>query len=141
MKKQLLALFTAAILTVSTAFAATDQPVPNAIVNAFNKEFKHDGDVSWKSTENFYKASFHINGQLLEVFYDFSGKMIGLSRFISVEQLPLTLIKDVMKKSESYTVTELFELLTDRGTEYFVTYSDGADKLVYKSMGSDWVRY
>lgn len=141
MKKQILAVAAALVITFSTAFATEITPVPKAIVEEFNKEFNHVTGVQWKVTESFYKASFSIKDQKVDAFYGFDGKMIGLSRFISVNQLPLSLIKEAVKKSETASVSELFELLTEKGTEYFITYANEKGNTTYKSAGDSWVRY
>lgn len=141
MKKQILVLAAAFLMSVSSAFATKKDPVPEAVAQAFQKEFKHTGVVQWKATPNFYKASFSANGQLLDAFFDVSGKMIGLSRFITPEQLPMSLMKDVTERSVTSTITELFELLSDKGTEYFITYAHGKESTTYKSDGNAWVRY
>lgn len=141
MKKQLLVLTAAFLITVSSAFATEKNPVPDAIAKAFSNDFRHTGNVQWKTTDAFYKASFTAQGQLIEAFYNHAGKMIGLSRFLSPEQLPLSLIKEVMEKKEKSAVKEIFELLTDKGTEYFITYTDGAAETTYTSDGDAWVRY
>jgi hypothetical protein len=67
--------------------------------------------------------------------------MIGLSRALTPAQLPMSLVKEVLEKSAANHVTELFELLTDKGTEYFITYNNGKESTTYKSAGSAWVRY
>jgi 23S rRNA maturation mini-RNase III len=141
MKKQLLAIAAAFLMTIPTAFATEKNPVPDAVATAFQKAFKHIGDVQWKTTSHFYKASFTANGQVLDAFYDLEGKMIGLSRALTPAQLPMSLVKEVLEKSAANHVTELFELLTDKGTEYFITYNNGKESTTYKSAGSAWVRY
>jgi hypothetical protein len=141
MKKQLLVLATAFTLTISTAFATTKDPVPETIAAAFQKEFGHTGNVQWKTTPNFYKASFTGNGQVMDAFYNFEGKMIGLSRTLVPEQLPMKLAKEVLEKSAASSITELFELLTDQGTEYFITYTNGKESATFKSDGNAWMRY
>ena len=141
MKKQIIVLATAFLMTVTTAFATGTKPVPDAIADAFKKEFKYTGDVQWKTTPNFYKASFNANGQALDAFYDFNGKMIGVSRALLPEQLPMSLTKEVIGKSATNNISELFELLTEKGTEYFVTYTNGKESTTYKSDGDNWVRY
>ncbi len=141
MKRKLLVMSAAFLITISTAFATEKNPVPGAITAAFQKEFKHTGNVQWKTTSHFYKASFTTNGQLLDAFYNFEGKMIGLSRALTPAQLPMGLIKEVLEKSATDNITELFELLTDKGTEYFITYNNGKESTTYKSDGSAWMRY
>ncbi len=141
MKKKLLVLTTAIVMTFSITFAQDIKPVPDYISNTLQQEFKSASNVQWKTTSNFYKANFTIDGNPLEAFYSFDGKLIGTSRALSVEQLPMSLIKEVKEKEANYKITELFELLTDRGTEYYITYKSDKDTKTYKSDGYSWSRY
>ena len=141
MKKKFLVLTTALIMAFSATFAHDTKSVPTAIKNELQQQFNNADDVQWETASNFYKATFSIDGHALKAFYAFDGKMIGLSRNIAVDQLPMVLIKEVKEKSANSTISELFELLTDRGTEYYISYQNGKDIKTYKSTGTDWVRY
>ena len=141
MKKRFLVLTTALIMTFSATFAKETPAVPATIVTELQQKFTNANDVQWETTANFYKATFTIDGQSLKAFYSFDGQLIGLSRQINVDQLPMALIKDVKEKSATNTVTDLFELLTDRGTEYYISYKNDRDTKSYKSNGEYWTRY
>jgi hypothetical protein len=141
MKKKFLVLTTALILTFSATFAKETPSVPATIVIELQQKFTNANDIQWETTANFYKATFTIDGQSLKAFYSFDGQPIGLSRQINVDQLPMALIRDVKEKSANNTVTDLFELLTDRGTEYYITYKGDKDIKSYKSNGEYWTRF
>jgi hypothetical protein len=141
MKKQILTAIAAILLTTSITFAKNSNPVPDQIAKELTKEFENASNVAWKATPNFYKASFTFDNQSLDAFFAFDGRLIGVSRTISVEQLPMTLIKAAAQKGAAKEITELFELLTDRGTEYFITFGTGKDQKTFKSGGSSWTRF
>ena len=128
MKKKFVVLATAFIMSLTAVFAQEDVnviPVPAAIVKELHQEFKNASNVQWKTTETFYKASFTVDGYSLEAFYSFDGQLKGVSRNISVEQLPMSLIGEVKEKTSTHAVTELFELLTDRGNRIFYNLKKG----------------
>jgi hypothetical protein len=141
MKKKILTVFAAILFTLSATFARDINPVPDAIVGALQKEFKNASNVTWKTTAIFYKAAFTFDGKPLEAFFSYEGQLIGVSRNISIDQLPLGLIKEVKEKGANSEITELFELLTDRGTEYVITYGTDKGQKTYKGMGTSWSRY
>jgi hypothetical protein len=141
MKKKIFAVTAALLFTLSATFATDINPVPAAVVSELNQEFNNASNVSWKTTPTFYKATFTVDGKPLEAFFSYDNKLIGVSRKITVDQLPLSLLKEVNEKSAASQVTELFELLTDRGTEYFITYGVGKDQKTYKGTGTSWNRY
>jgi hypothetical protein len=141
MKKQLLVLTMTLLMTLSATFANNTQPVPALIINELNQKFTNATNIQWKTTEVFYKASFTLSGQQLDAFYDRSGQWIGISRIISAEQLPMFLLLDVQEKTKYYTISELFELVTERGTEYFITYKNHKETKVFKGTSEGWYRY
>jgi hypothetical protein len=141
MKKQFLVLTAALIMTFSATFAKETPSVPASIVTELHQKFADANDVQWQTTANYYQATFTIDGHPLKAFYSFDGGLIGLSRQINVGQLPLALIADVKEKSANSTITDLFELLTDRGTEYYITYKGDKDTKTFQSTGEYWTRY
>jgi hypothetical protein len=69
MKKKILAVTAAFLITLTTTFAQDTTPVPTAIVKELYQEFTDAGNVQWKTTGNFYKASFISNAQPLGAFF------------------------------------------------------------------------
>ena len=135
--KKLLALVLA--FTISTAtFATNDNPVPTKVVTKLNADFKVDGNVKWKTTADWYKASFVSNNQIVDAFYSPQGKFIGVSRLISPAQLPMLLAKEVTEKAKSATVSNLFEMYTERGTEYYISYKNGNKEENFKGTAFGW---
>ncbi len=61
MKKKLIVLTTAFLMTVSVTIAQDVSPVSNAIVNGLYQEFKNANNVQWKTTDNYYKADFTVD--------------------------------------------------------------------------------
>src|SRR6478735_9291524 len=125
MKKQILAITAAFLLSASITFANDRSTVPDPIVNELHQAFKSATNIQWKTTASFYKASFTQGNQSFDVFYAFDGTLMGVSRKITIEQLPLNLLKDTQEKGSADQVTDLFEMLTDKGTEYFITFGTG----------------
>ena len=143
MKMKFVLLTTAFVLSLSGVIAqdGNPKPVPSEIAMQLQQEFKNSNNVQWKTLSNSYKASFMLGGSILQAFYSFDGQLQGVSRNISVEQLPMSLAREVKENTPAYSVTELFELLTERGTEYFITYKGDKETKTYKSSGGSWTRY
>jgi hypothetical protein len=142
MKKKHLIIGFILILTIYSASAATLSDVPTSVQNELQKEFKEATDIKWKTTKKFYKASFSINGQNLEAFFSTDGEFIGVSRNITFEQLPLVLLRKAVEKSKDNKLTELFEISSDRGTEYYMSLQNAKEKtIIYKADGEYWSRY
>lgn len=141
MYKQLISFAIAFIVLTTTSFAAGN-PVPEAIVKDLNQNFSNASDVRWSATNSYYKASVNMQGKFLEVFYNTDGSFIGISRNITVDQLPLALIKDVQAEKSYAYVAELFELVTEQaGTEYYITYKNALETKVYRGAADGWNLY
>lgn len=141
MKKKFLVLTTALIMAFAASFAKDTPSVPASVITELHQKFTSASDVQWQTTTNYYKATFSINGHQLKAFYSLTGDFIGVSRELNVDQLPMVLIPGVKQKSAGSTITDLFELLTDRGTEYYITYKGDKDSKTYMSTGEYWTRY
>jgi len=141
MKKKILIATTAFLMSFSAIFANDIKPVPALIVKELNRGFKNVSNVSWKTTDDFYKASFIMDGTSMEAFFSYAGEVIGVSRNIKLAQLPMSLVKDTKHLIGVNQPTQLFELWTDRGTEYFITFDTGKKVKTFKSDGYSWSRY
>jgi hypothetical protein len=141
MKKKILTATVAFLMSFSAIFANDIKPVPTLIVNELKREFKNVSNLEWKTTDNFYKASFTADGNSMEAFFSYDGELIGVSRNIKLAQLPLSLVKETKQLIGVNQPTQLFELLTDRGTEYLITFNTGKDVKTFKSDGYSWSRY
>ena len=141
MKKKIIQLTTAMVMTVSVLFAQDVKPLPSHLLKEVEAEFGNVSNLQWKTVDQFYKATFTTDGRQLEAFYTADGTLAALSRRLTIDQLPLTLIKQVKEKTLNYGVSDLFELLTDKGTAYYLTISNEKETRNFKSEGSTWTRY
>ena len=142
MKKKLLILGSALTMASYFVFAAAPPNVPVSVQNELQQEFKGATGVTWKTTDKFYKAAFSQNGQNLEAFFATDGNFIGVSRNITIEQLPLVLIEEAIKKTQDNKLTSLFEISSNRGTEYYMSLQNAKGKtIIYKGDRESWSRY
>ena len=134
------------MMTVSAFFATTTNAtdiVSPKVLKSFETTFGTATETVWTVTENYYKVEFLLNGQTLNAFYNEEGKLIGVSRNISSLQLPIILQTELKKEFPKYWITELFEMSTDNGVEYYITIEDANTKTVLKSSvaAASWMLY
>ena len=142
MKFLLATLITVFSLVSNKSHATDDVNVSSAVVSSFKSSFKNASEVSWKVTNQFYKADFSMNGQYVAAFYDASANLLAVTRNISSTQLPITLQTKLKSSYENHWISDLFELSDDQGTSYYVTVEDGDSKITLKSNGTtDWSVY
>lgn len=138
MKKMIIA----AALFVSLSAFANEKKISPKVLNAFNTEFTSAQEVQWTVTNDYYKASFDMNGVKVNAFYNVDGELMGLTRNISTAQLPVSLQAGLKKNYSNYWISDLFEVANNNGTSYYVTLENGDKKIVLSSAnGSDWSTY
>ena len=121
-------------VTLSSLFAfASDENISNDVLSAFNKEFNGAKEVKWTSGTDFYKASFIFNDQYISAFYNREGVLTALTRNISVVTLPLALQTKIRAEYGEYWISDLFEMSSSEGTNYYITLEKADTKLVLKS--------
>jgi hypothetical protein len=140
MKKRILLLSIALVSLTAFSFAADVPAISKNVISSFNKQFTNAHDVKWENHTDFVKAEFSINDIVLYAYFNQSGDLIAVTRFISPNQLPMVLLNSLKKEYGSgYWVSDLFEIETETGTSYFATFESADQTIVLKSDGiSGW---
>ena len=136
MKKMMLTL----AIAVSTlcAFAGEAEVNPK-VLDAFNNEFKTAKEVEWTVGVDYFRATFKYNDKHVYAYYNVNGELLGLSRFISPDDLPLALQSNLKKNYGDYWISDLFEVANNDGTTYYVTVENADAKIVLKATdGKSW---
>ena len=136
MKKMILTL---AIAVSSLIAFAREENVSKIVLDAFKTEFNTAKEVAWTAASDYYKAAFKYNEKYVFAYYSLDGELLGLSRYISPVDLPLSLQIDLKKKSKGYWVSDLFEVAKNGTTSYYLTLDNADTRMVLKSTGgNDW---
>lgn len=128
-------LFLAALLVVTmaaSAFAKDTKKVNAAALGNFKVEFKKASDVTWTANENYAKASFILNNERMEAYYNPEGEKIGTSHAITVDYLPVKAKRAFAKKYGDYTVKEAIEFEGTDETAYFLSAENDAESVILK---------
>jgi opacity protein-like surface antigen len=133
-------LFFAALLTITVATSAFAKDVNSKNVRAvrhFNAEFKDAENVSWTMRSNFAKATYYMNGEKREVFYDLNGEMIGTSHPISLDKLPVGAKRVFAKKYDGYTVKEAIRFDGIEEGAYYISAENDKESVILKVTDSN----
>jgi arabinogalactan endo-1,4-beta-galactosidase len=143
MKRRILLLSIVLVSFTAFSFAADAPAISKNVISSFNKQFTNAHDVKWEDHATFVKAQFSINDIVLYAYFNHSGELIAVSRFISPNQLPLVLLNSLKKEySSGYWVSDLFEIETETGTSYFATYESADQTVILKSDGiNGWITF
>jgi len=139
MKKQII---TAALLLVAAftqAFANDDQGVNKATAASFTRDFQMARLMHWQKQQNYSVATFNLNGQVMMAYYNQDNLLVAVLHHITVDRLPIFLMRDIKKNYSDYWVSELFEAAANGESHYFLTLENADQTLKLKSVNStDW---
>lgn len=121
------------LLTVG-AFALEPVKVSPNVKNAFEKSFSTARDISWDKVEEYYFASFKLNGLNVDVAYNEAGDLVGTSRKISTRLLPLSVSLAIANIYAGYELDKLVtEMNYEGSTCYFVWLKNSSQLLKIKA--------
>ena len=144
MKKKIAGLALLAVIMTTTAFAKNidDKNINQNVLTSFNQKFVQASDIKWSVTANFVEARFKMNDQFMYAFFSETGELLGISRNILVNQLPINLQASIKRSYSTSWVTELFELAKEDQTTYYVTLENADQKVTLKSVDANtWTVY
>jgi hypothetical protein len=142
MKKMILSLAAVLIMGFGAFATGNNGTVSQQARDAFKKDFSTASNISWEQKDNFIKATFSLNGQILCAYYNTNGDLQAVVRNIISDQLPLNLLADLRKEYADYWITDLFEISADGQTTYYATVENSDKKIVLKSEDtSSWEVY
>ena len=109
MKKLITAAVLSTVLLVNAAFANKTETVNYKVENTFNQEFAQAKEVNWQKTDNFYRAAFKMDNEVMTAYFTLQGEFMGVVQNMLSSQLPVNLQTSLKKEYEGYWITELFE--------------------------------
>jgi len=142
MKKILFASFLALTVMSTVAFAAPNDRVDEQINASFQRDFVSAQHVLWEKSNDYSKATFTLDGQVMYAYYSNDAKLLGIVRNITSDKLPIGLFTDIKKNYSDHWITNLFEMASDGSSTYYITLENSEEMLVYKSNGlNGWDLY
>lgn len=119
-------LFIAALTTlfIGTSAFAGPSSVNSKVASHFSTAFKAAKDVTWTETEQFNKASFVLNNEQVNAFYDPYGNLIGTSKTMKFDKLPKNAIESIVSSYTypEYQLQECIEFVNAKNeTAYYVS--------------------
>ncbi|HTE09595.1 MAG TPA: hypothetical protein VK645_01475 [Chitinophagaceae bacterium] len=142
MKKLITAVVLSSVLLMNAAFANKIENVNYKVENAFKQEFGQAKDVNWEKTNNYYRAGFKMNNEVMTAYFTPDGELMGVVRNVLSTQLPINLQASLKKEYNGYWITELFEFAKPDSNGYFITVQNADQVITLQSTdGSAWSTY
>lgn len=126
-------MMTLAILVVTFSSFASEGLVNQKVLNAFKSEFTTAKEVTWSAGENYYRATFTYNEKHVFAYYSTDGDLLGVTRYISPADLPISLQQSLKKDYSNYWISDLFEVARNEESGYYITLENGDAKVVLKA--------
>lgn len=117
----------------TTAFAKDEETVNQQVLNNFKKEFVDAKDVSWQNNKEFVRATFTLNDQVMFAYYSAEGNLLAITRNISSDKLPISLLTNMKKNYSEYWITDLFEVVANGTGTYYMTVQNADYEITLKS--------
>jgi len=135
MKKLIMAVAVIVITFGSTAFAG-EIKIDKKVEKAFEQEFVGAANVKWSTFDDYIKVDFSLNDVSLIAVYSFSGDQLAVIRNIQFSTLPLALQLKKKKRYDDYWVSQLFEVINEEGTHYYLTVENANESIRFVSHES-----
>lgn len=117
----------------TSAFAKDEETVNQQVLNSFKQEFAGAKDVIWQTNREYIKATFTLNEQVMFAFYSQSGELMAITRNISSDKLPISLLTSLKKNYNDFWITDLFEMVADGNGTYYITLQNADVEVVLKA--------
>ena len=146
MKKNFLIALLVAVVFSGSAFANTGKSVNALVKQSFQKEFAGAQSVSWEviSNKDIFHASFILNNERLNAYFDSEGTLLATGRYVKQENLPMLVTKGLGIRYKQYNVLEAIEFVNGYETSYIIkleneklslyvqAYNDGSSTILKK---------
>jgi hypothetical protein len=133
MKKTILMWLLMVTVGTTATFAKDEETVNQQVLESFKKEFVQAKEVSWQNNREYIKATFTLQDQVMFAYYNNSGELLAISRNISSEKLPISLLTSLKKNYNDYWISDLFEMVSSGNGTYYITLQNADVELVLKS--------
>lgn len=142
MKKRILAIAVMAITTITMSFANVEPGTVNvskSVESSFKKEFVGAVPTNWTKSNNLYRVQFVLNGQTMFAYLNEAGRLVGMYRNVTSDQIPLLLSNKLKERYPAYWITSLYETVKNGESNYYVTLENADEQVTYKSdANSEW---
>ncbi len=130
-------------LAIGSTANASSGSISNKVNTHFTTHFTKAKEVSWKTDDQFAKASFVMDNEKVEVFYDLDGEMIGTSKNVAFDKLPKAAIETLTSEYTypEYQIKECIEFVNaDKEKNFYVSFASATGTIVLEISQTGHVR-
>jgi hypothetical protein len=120
------------VVTLGTSAFAGPKKVSSFAQRNFQTEFTQASDISWTAGDEYAKATFTLNNVRMEAFYNPDGEIIGTSKAITLDQIPVSAKRNFAKKFGNYDVKQAIRFEGTDEAAYFISAENEKEAVVIK---------
>ena len=140
MKKIILSTAFFLLLGLTALFANDKNPVSPEIRSSFKKDFSSANHISWHKQKEYEVASFVLNGETMNAYYNEKAEMIVVVHNMLSDHLPIYLMSSLKNNFADFWITELFETAAPGESNYHIKLENADQVVVMRSVDSaEWV--
>lgn len=127
---------------VSNSFASDNEKVSRKAIINLEANYAAAENILWTVTENYVKASFTLDNEKIDVFYDGNGDLIGSSKMMDFDKLPKEAITFLTTEYQfpDYQLIECIEFTdADNSKSYFVSFDINGESIVLSISASGMI--
>src|SRR5215217_5716886 len=118
MKKIFLSLLVMLAIGITPVLATDETNANDKAKESLTKEFVGAEHVEWKDLGEYRIALFIFHETRIEAFFNADGELQGFDRYISINQLPLEVLRSFAKRFDKVDVIDILEISNAEGTSY-----------------------
>jgi hypothetical protein len=129
------------LAAVATNTFAADVNVNPLVMHEFRTLFFNATNVQWSQVQNLYKAEFTIDGDKTAAFFNSEGTLVATTHYITIGELSRNLRNSLKQQAGAATITEIFEVQSDAGIDYYATLQQNGNTTVLQAGSNKWEVY
>lgn len=135
--KKILSLVVLMAVISATALASGGANINPVVEKTFSKTFSGAQHVSWTvmTEEKIHRASFLLNNERVNAFFDVDGNLIATGRFIKTDDLSPMVRRNIESKFPESRILEVIEYVETNLTSYLVTFETAKAVITVRANG------
>jgi hypothetical protein len=138
MKRIFVSLLLMLTVGLPTVFANDETNVSEKLKEVFRKEFAGVEIVKWSDIEEYHVATFILDGQSAEAYFNTDNELVGSIRELFFIQLPFVLMRSLNNRFPGADLIEIREITNTEGTSYRVLFETQQKKYLAKISASGY---
>jgi hypothetical protein len=131
--KKFLTIVVIAVSFVTSASASVNERVSSKIAAHLAANYASAKNVSWTANDNFEEASFTINNEKINVFYDGYGDLLGSGKTMAFDKLPKSALDTLTSEYTfpDYRLTDCIEYTdADNNRNFYVSFEFNEERII-----------